>query len=166
MRVRVLCTNGLRTVDLFWLSHDGKDVYCGQPGFKGHRSYHESRKLHDRTQDSIHGESWQAPLSQLKQQFHLTSIVLGNSSEWVKAVAESYVYKGGKSDSVLVIDSRSIPEGQLLNVAVGLLEPGNFQVLGSLLHSLEDIGTETKQVLLSTAVTPWVYVMLLFVKTP
>jgi hypothetical protein len=166
MRVRILYTNGQKTVDLFWLSHDGKDVYCGSPGFEGHRSYHKSGEVHSKTSKSTQDEGWHAPLSQLKRQFHLTTIALGNSPEWFKGVAETHVYKGGKSDSVLVIDSRSIPEGQPINVAVGLLEPGNFKVLGSILRSLKETGTEAKQLLLSTAVVPWVYIMLLWIEKP
>ena len=158
MRARVLFTNGDKTIDLFWLSHDGVDVYCGQTGFDGKRSYHESGKIHTTTKGARTNEAWHTPLRHLKDQFHLTTIGLTNSAEWFEVVSTKYEYSGKKSDAVLMIDSRSIPEGVAFNVSIGLLEPGNTSVLNSMIAlSPEVADISANQVLLSTAVEPWVY---------
>jgi hypothetical protein len=162
MRARVLITNGVRTIDLFWLSHDGSDVYCGQPKFDGKRSYHASGKIHSTVEGKKLHEAWHTPLRDLKGQFHLTTIGLSNSAQWFDAVAPRYEYTKKKSDALLLIDSRSIPEGITFNVSVGLLEPGNTNVLNLMLIPLnaEEFSLSAQQVLLSTSVEPWVYVIL------
>jgi hypothetical protein len=133
MRARVLFTNGQRTIDLFWLSHDGSDVYCGNPGFDRKRTYHASGKIHSTVEGKKTNEGWHTRLRDLKGQFHLTTIGLTNSAKWLEAVESKYEYSGKKSDAVLIIDSRSIPEGVALNVSIGLLESGNTDVLRSML---------------------------------
>ena len=166
MRARVLFTNGVRTIDLFWLSHGGSDVYCGQPGFDGKRSYHASGKIHSTTKGERTDEAWHTPLRDLKGQFHLTTIGLTNSAKWFEVVASKHEYSGKKSDAALIIDGRSIPEGITFNVSIGLLEPGNTNVLHSMIalpQEVQDISA--KQVLLSTSVEPWVYVILYWLRS-
>src|SRR5438067_1410101 len=107
MRVRVLYTNNQKTVDLFWLSHDGKNVYCGSPGIDRKRSYHESGKVHTTSGGEKSEESLNTPLSNLKGQFHLTTIGLTNSAGWFNVVLPKFEYSGKKGDALLVIDSRS-----------------------------------------------------------
>jgi len=161
MRARVLYTNGQQTVDLLWLSHDGKDVYCGQPGFDEKRSYHESGKVHSHSEGERTDEGWHAPLKDIKKQFHLRTIALQSSKEWFDKVSNKIKYSGGKSDAVLTIDSRSIPENTLINVSVGLLEPGRLDILQSMVTMKnDDIPLTSKQFLVSTEVEPWVYVVL------
>jgi hypothetical protein len=161
MRARVLFTNGTKTIDLFWLSHDGSDVYCGQPGVDGKRSYHASGKIHSTTKTERTDGCWHTPLQDLKGQFHLTTLALTNSAEWFDVVAPKFEYSGKKSDAVLIVDSRSIPEDITFNVLVGLLEPGNTNVLCSMITAFDEVlGGSTKQVLLSTSVKPWVYAIL------
>jgi len=167
MRVRVLFTNGTRTIDLFWLKHDGSEVYCGQSGFAAKRSYHASGKVHSTSNAVRTDEGWHTPLRDFKKQFHLTTIALSNSARWFDAVDSKYDYSGRMSDAVLVIDSRSIPEQVQINVSIGLLEPGRMDILhGLLLQPTEAIASfpvSAKQLLLSTAVEPWVYVVFYWV---
>ena|SRR5215831_12561581 len=167
MQMRVLITNGVRTIDLFWLSHDGTDVYCGQPRFDGKRTYHASGKIHSTVEGEKVDEAWHTPLRDLKGQFHLTTIALSNSAQWFETVAPRYEYSKKKGDALLLIDSRTIPDGVSLNVSVGLLERGNTGVLDLMLLSgeAEDSSLSAQQVLLATSVDPWVYVILYWLNT-
>lgn len=168
MRARILYTNGTKTVDLFWLSHDGRDVYCGQPGYDSKRSYHASGKVHTKGQGEYRDEGWHAPLKDLKTQFHLTTIGLRNDSKWFEVVAPKFEYSGKRSDAILTIDSRSLPRRQAVNVSIGLLEPGRMDVLRAMaIPSVEAKAftpMSTQQVLLSTSVVPWVYAILFFIE--
>jgi hypothetical protein len=161
MRARVIYTDGQQAVDLLWLSHDGKDVYCGQPGFDEKRTYHESGKVHSHHQGVRKDEGWHAPLKEIKKQFHLRTIALYSSTEWFNNVSERVKYSGGKSDAVLTIDARSIPANTLINISIGLLEPGRFDILqGMVTMNNEFIPLTSKQFLVSTEVKPWVYTVL------
>jgi hypothetical protein len=161
MRARILYTNGKRTIDLFWLYHSGSDVYWGSPGFAGKTSYHASGKVH-----STHGgkrdlEYHHVPLAELKGQFNLSSLSIANTEEWFEHADAKFEYSGKKSDAVLIIDSRAIKKETQFSVSIGLLEPYRMDVLN---QNLCMIGAErsliAQQVLLSTGVVPWVYVIL------
>src|SRR5690606_13415026 len=120
---------GMETIDIFWLSHDGEDVYCGAPGFDEKRSYHQSGKVHSSSNGVRRDEGWHSPLKDVKGQFHLRTIAFMNSKDKLKNYASQYKYKGGKSDATLIIDSRSIPENVQLNIVVGLLEKNRLDVI-------------------------------------
>lgn len=168
MRARVLFTNGARTIDLFWLSHDGSDVYCGASRFDGKRTYHASGKIHSTVEGKKTDEAWHTPLRDIKGQFHLTTIAMNNSPDCFDSIATRYEYTMKKSDAVLMIDSRSIPQGVTFNVSVGLLEPGNTDILGLMVlpREVEGFSVSAQQVLLSTSVEPWVYVVLYWWQSP
>ena len=63
-------------------------------------------------------------MQKLKGQFHLTTVNIGNANSWIKAQHERHEYCGKKSDAVLIVDTRVIPDEVETNVAIGLLEPG------------------------------------------
>ena len=155
MRLRVIVTNGNINVDLFWLNHDGKDVYFGIPKTNRKRTYHKSGKIHT-THDGIKTEEvWTKPLKDLDGQFHLTTINIGNAKSWVNAQHSRHEYTGKQSDCILSVDTRVIPESVQTNIAIGLLEPLNLNPLTRLIKLISP-----QQILLSTEVEPWVYALL------
>lgn len=163
MRARVLLTNGSRTVDLLWISHDGRDVYCGLPKSDFKRSFHESGKIHTDVNGLRRDEEWVAPLADLKGQFNLGTLSIGPPQKALELMSGKYEYSGKKSDAVVVLDARCIPDNYQASIAYGLLEPGNFGALGQLLGTRDISGFGTiscEQIMLSTSVSPWVYVLL------
>jgi hypothetical protein len=163
MRARILVTNGQRTVDLFWLSHDGKDVYCGFTKSDHKRSFHESGKIHTTSNGKRQDEAWVAPLAELKGQFNLGSLSFGDAKKMLEIADPRYDYHCGKSDAVVVVDARSIPDGCQANLSYGLLEPGNFEALAPFIkdhHVPGFISLSCEQLVLATSVEPWVYVIL------
>ncbi len=85
---------------------------------------------------------------------------IGRASSFVEVADSRYEYRGGKSDAVLVLDSRSIPDGVQANVIVGLVEPYNTQALYPILFEHE-VGDgqrlSCQQLSLVTSVEPWAY---------
>ena len=163
MRTRILATNGQRTIDLFWLSHDGKDVYCGFTKSDSKISFHQSGKIHTTSNGERRNESWVAPLAQVKGQFNLGSLSFGDTRKMLELADPRYDYHGGKSDTVMVIDARSIPEGCQANLSYGLLEPGNLAALAPYIkthHVPNVMSLSCEQLLLATSVEPWVYLIL------
>src|SRR5262245_59904572 len=79
MRLRVLYTNGQRTQDLFWLSHNGTDVYCGPTKLSLKRSYHESGKVHTQVAGDKNHDKWHEPLANLKGGWCMLSTAFKNS---------------------------------------------------------------------------------------
>jgi hypothetical protein len=160
MRARVLVTDGSRTIDVLWLEHKGRDVYWGMPGFAHKRSYHASGQIHTkhggRPEDVVH----HTPLARLKGQFHLTSMTLGNVRGFVRAAAQRYEYSGRNSDVVLTVDARSVPATAQTCIMMGLLEPRNARALISPLSLRMPLPGDQllpQQMIVSTAVEPWVY---------
>jgi hypothetical protein len=160
MRARVLITDGSRTIDLYWVEHTGTDIYCGTPNVDGKRSYHASGKIHSTREGKREHEAQHTPLKELKGQFSLTSMTLGNAREFVKVASPKFEYSGRRSDTVLTIDARSVPEGAQTVVMIGLVEPGNGKAMAWLTSfQLPFEGEELvpQQVLFATSVQPWVY---------
>jgi hypothetical protein len=150
MRLRVLLTNGSRTVDLLWLRHTGSDIYYGFVGSGSKHSYHESGARHFKNEDGeIQPYSAHHPLRQLSGQLQLSTFGFHRN---IVESEEKSEFVGKKSDAVLYLDSRTLPEQP--NVMFGLLEPGNYGAIlpvhatGSFLH-----------ISIITAVTPWIYTM-------
>lgn len=160
MRTRVLITNGLRTVDLYWVEHRGSDVYCGMTRGQGKRSYHESGQIHDTFSGSRANEVRHVPLRDLKGQFHLVSVNIGDAAKYVESAKDAFEYSGRPSDAVLLIDARSIPANTQTNIAVGLVEPRNGAALAWLFSLSGDLGGlffSTTQGMIISSVQPWVY---------
>ena len=156
MRARILLTDGKRTRDLLWLEHDGKDVYCGPCGLDWKRSYHESGAVHLKRQGERYEEKRCEPLADLGGFYLLEGIGVVNASDVLNVdIFPEYSWK--KGDAVLVVDSRSFPEDSTINIHIGLLEADNFEALKeSYLYKSMNL----RQVLISTAVQPWVVVIL------
>ncbi len=157
MRARILFTDGKRTRDLLWLSHDGRDVYCGPCGLDWKRSYHQSGKAHLNRLGERTEEKWCTPLADLKGFYLLEGMGVLNSVDALD-VDLFPDYSGKRGDAVLVVDSRSFPENSTINVHIGLLEPNNLEALK--VSYLCNKSMNPKQVLISTEVQPWVVVIL------
>lgn len=169
MRVRVLLTNGRRTVDVFWVEHNGTDVYCGTTKSVGKRSYHASGKVHHTSGTVRTHEGWHTPLNELRGQFHLTTINVGNARRFVQNAHSRLDYSGKKSDAVLLIDTRPIPTDVETQIAVGLIENGNGTVLTKLLSmevNIPEIQLKSHQALIATATNPWVYAIVSWSRLP
>jgi hypothetical protein len=158
MKTKILYTNGEKTVELFWLTHNGTDVYCGSTGISQKKSYHASGKLHTKADGKQENSTWLAPLKKVKGQFHLMTIGLNNSIEWVNKNYAKLKFSKHKVDNVLYIDARSIPNNETINVSIGLLEPFNFCELSRIIR----ITKHVKQTLLATGTSPWVYCILIW----
>ncbi|HVS80221.1 MAG TPA: hypothetical protein VHE60_00635 [Pyrinomonadaceae bacterium] len=160
MRVRILYTNGAKTNDAFWLNHDGKNVYLGNPGVDHKISYHESGQLHVKSKGQKQDELKHVPLAKVVGKYNLLTSLFPNSEWQFDDFPPKKQYRGGKSDAVLVIDSRSIPTGALVVVSIGVVEAGRLDALIPMTIAHDEIGVEAKQILLATNVAPWVYVIL------
>ncbi len=122
MRLRVLLTNGTRTVDLIWLRHSGTDVYFGGVKWDEKTSYHASGKRHSKSGSGERREIGQHhPLSNFKGQLHLSSFSF--LTQIVEA-ADATVYTGEIGDSVIYWDARTLPEQ--IQVLLGLVEVGGY----------------------------------------
>lgn len=160
MRTRVLITNGIRTVDLYWIEHKGADVYCGMTRVAGKRSYHESGQIHDTFSGTRQNVVQHVPLKEIKGQFHLVSVNIGDAAKYVQTAKDAFEYFGRASDAVLLVDSRSIPANTQTNIAIGLVEPGNGGALAWLFSLSGDLGGlsfSTTQGIIVSSVQPWVY---------
>jgi len=160
MRARVLITNGARTIDVFWLEHKGSDVYWGTPGFADKRSYHSSGQIHTKRRGRAEDLTHHTPLASLRGQFNLTSMNLGNAGRFVQAAARRFEYSRRRSDVVLTVDTRTVPAAAQTCIMVGLLEPRNSRALMSPLSLTMPLPNEQllpQQLIVSTAVEPWVY---------
>jgi len=154
MRLRILYTNGTKTVDLFWLTHDGVDIYCGAPRFSDKRSYHASGKVHSDTNGGRNHEGWHFPLKEFKDQFHLRTIALNTLNFFDGDITPKFNFTGKKSDCIVTIDIRTFNQGDQANLMIGILEPNRFDILNNLI----EFG-KSKQVFLCTEFNPWIYVV-------
>lgn len=150
MRLRVLLTNGSRTVDLIWLEHNGTDIYYGYVGWPEKTSYHASGQRHSR---SASGERTPIQAHHRLDQFsaQLQLCAFGFDKEIVRSSLATE-YTGKRGDSVIFLDSRSLP--QLVNVSLGLVEVGGYNAMLPV-HIVSDL----RFVHLVTSTVPWIYVM-------
>ena len=156
---RVLLTDGRRTIDLFWLTHTGTDVYWGMSGTNRKTSYHESGKVHTKEGDVTTAVQEKVPLREIKGWHIATSI--GVNSEMLEHAAARYDYAGGSTNASLVVDVRSFPKGVGISIVVGLLGSRNYLALDRAITSYSSENpTSTKQVLISTETDPWVFAIL------
>jgi len=160
MRVRILYTNGVKTNDAFWVRHNGTDVYVENPGVAQHISYHKSGQLHVKSKGKKHDELKHVPLAKVVGKYNILTSFFPNSDWHFEDFPPRKQYGGGKSDAVLVIDSRSIPKGALMVVSIGVVEAGRLDALVPMTSAHNEIGVEAKQILVATSVAPWVYVIL------
>jgi hypothetical protein len=137
---------------MFWVEHTGRDVYWGMVGLPDHYSYHETGKRHIKQPGGYRILESHVPLAELRGIFHLSTLAF--SAELLDAGSYLRGYFGGSSDAAVYLDTRSMPSGIPVNVMIGLVEVGR----GDLLPTIPFPGWITRQVLLVTEVTPWVWV--------
>jgi hypothetical protein len=117
------------------------------------RSYHASGKLHVKKDGKEETGDWVTPLKEIKGQFHLMTIGIQNSRDWKEGSYKNIEYSNKKTDNVIFIDSRSIPDKEKINIMVGLMEPNNYEILNAVTKTMNNV----KSVNLATHETPWVY---------
>ena len=159
MQARIFVTDGKKTVKLFWLEHDGKDVHCGLSRFSSKLTYHGSGEVHTTQERQNINKDWRTPLLYIKGLMHLTTI---QSIPLLLSSSKPVLIPAKKHDAVFLIDLRTIHDHVSLHVAVGLLEKGRFDAIAPMLlpYSHNNIKLTADQVYLITSVNPWVWVIL------
>jgi hypothetical protein len=152
MKVKILLTNGKKFIDVFWLLHDGSDIYCGPSSIDSKRSYHASGKVHSRFSGKLYNEKKHIPLANFSGEFLLEGLGIGNLPLWFEQTEGFSEFSGKKTDIFLVIDLRTVPSDVTINIRIGLLEPWRTDLLISQVNNLE-----VQQMLIATAVRPWIY---------
>lgn len=154
MRLRVLLTDGTRTVDLVWLRHTGTDIYYGGVGWDDKTSYHASGKRHDRSKSGKQSEiEKHHPLNNFKDQMQLCVFEIPTSMVRETAATE---YRGKKGDSVIWLDARTLPSSRV-GISLGLVEVGGYKSILPV-HLLKEF-VDLRLVHLVTNTVPWIYVM-------
>ena len=148
MRLRVLLTNGTRTVDLIWLRHNGSDVYYGGVGWHDKTSYHATGRRHTKTKSGETEIQGHHPLNNFKGQLQLCSFAFGTG---IVEDATATEYKGKKGDSVIWLDARTLPSQ--INVSLGLVDVGGYASILPV-HEVMDL----RLLHLVTSTVPWIYV--------
>jgi hypothetical protein len=152
MQTKILLTNGKKFIDVFWLSHDGRDIYCGPTFSDSKRSYHSSGKVHSRFSGELYNEKNHIPLANFAGEFLLDGLSIANVPLWFDETIGFREFRGRKADIFLVIDLRTIPSDVTINIRIGLLEPWRTDLLVSQINSLD-----IQQMLIATSVRPWIY---------
>ena|SRR5215211_7792236 len=149
MQVRVLLTDGQSTVELYWLAHNGRDIYCGPTFTQFKRSYHQSGQVHTKLHGKLLDQVNYVPLRNLRGSYPLTSYSFGISPQQFHPSSEYKPYTGGKADVFFTIDRRAIPEssgGAILWIT--LIEAGNVDALAKV-----SLG---KMFVVRTDTEPWI----------
>jgi hypothetical protein len=154
MRLRVLLADGEKTTDLIWFKVRGQDIYGGYVGASSKYSYHASGQLHQT--DSKTGEvknlRKHLPVANFRGRFEICQFSFG--SKMPKSGRLGREFGKEKTDAILYLDSRTLPEH--VSLAVGLLEPGKMEELNPLIsHEVMNIS----HVFLVTKTTPWIYLL-------
>ena len=129
-RVKILLTDGERTVNLAWVEHNGDNLYLGpalafQQGglpLDHHFSYHSTGRR------TVPTNSIVAALPPIRKiTGHVAVLTM-----WIQPdlINREYVkpFKGKMSQDDFLIDARSIPQSGA-NILIGLLEPGKDEEL-------------------------------------
>ena len=150
MQLRVLMTNGSRTVELIWLEHTGTDIYYGGVGWDTKDSYYASGKRREKSKTGKRSEIQNYyRLANFKDQLQLCVFAIGTGIVEDSAITE---YKGKKADSIIWLDTRTLPNQ--INVPLGLLEVGAYHAILPV-HLVTDL----RMVHLVTNAVPWIYIM-------
>src|SRR5437867_12878215 len=103
MLVRILYTNGTKTIVPFWIRHDGKNVYCGNPGVDHHISYHESGELHVRSEGNTHEQKMSVPFAGITGKYNILTSFLSNEQWQFDNAPGRIKYRTQESDAILSI---------------------------------------------------------------
>ena len=153
-RIRVVATNGQKTVDLFFVRRRNDDLYYGETRDAQKYSYHASGKRHMTGKRGVKRQEYlHTPLSMIEGYFHLTTAGYKIHSILDNAPADRF-YTGRRSDIMVYLDTRSIPRGAIVNLSIGILEAGRLDKL----PLIEDSTMRDQQVSLFTGMKPWVCV--------
>lgn len=157
MRTRILLTDGPRVTDFFWVEHSGTDVYFGPVGRDSKISYHAQGEIHEKREGRLLWRYQSVPLRELRGYQQLAALGFGG-----RELGSMPAFEGKKSDTALWIDLRVVPAGSTLNVLIGLVEPRNGQAIQSLIEpsSSDSSSFEPKQLMIATAVEPWVFAVI------
>ena len=153
-RIRIVATNGEKTLDIFFIRRQNNDLYYGSTRDVQKYSYHASGKQHMTGKRGVkRQEHMHIPLSMTAGYCHLMTVGLNIHSILDDAPIDK-CYTGKKSDAVVYLDVRPIPRGAIVNLSVGILEAGRLDKL----PLVEDLTMMDKQVVLFTEMKPWVCV--------
>jgi len=159
MKAKVLVTNGTKFVDVFWINHSGADIYCGPSFWNSHRSYHASGSVHSKLSGTLCNETTHIPLATFAGEFFLEGLGIANIPEWFTASSESQDFRGGETDTFLVLDLRTVPSDVTVNIRIGLLEPSRADLLFPKLASFD-----VQQILFVTSTVPWIYAVVYWMR--
>ena len=169
MYAKVVGTFGNEPSDILWIQHTGTDLYCGISNFDAKWSYHFSGKLHLQVAGSKEHESWHASLQNFKGYFAITTLAIARPND-ESAFQNSFPPSSGhKVDAIVLVDFRVVPPGVTPNISVGLLEPGKLEELNHLITAPfgpDRKNVETHQVHVATNVSPWVTVLVWWLRAP
>lgn len=162
MRIRVLISNEDDVRDLIWLEHTGKDIYTGLTGSSTKTTYHASGQIHDRTQGerAVFGKVTSEPLDELADLVELQTLFFRNEDAWHQGLSPIAKYQGKKYDAAMYLDSRSVEKGTVLGIRIGVVQSHSLNRLTDFITEIERKPWVVRQVLFSTEVKPWVYVLL------
>lgn len=149
MKLRVLLTNGRRTVDLIWLEHSGRDVYYGGVGWPDKTSYHASGRRHTKDRSGTRSEiQGHQRLDAFTGQLQLCAFGIETGIVNSDTVSD---YTGKKRDAVIWLDARTLPTQ--INVSLGLIEVGAFAAMLPVHRTIDLLSVH-----FVTSTTPWIYV--------
>ena len=165
MRTRIVLTNGKISRELFWLTHNGKDIYWGFGGAKlRHKiSHHASGIKYLCANDKIIRRDIVSPPNKVKgYEPIITFGSIYNPSYYDDS--QTISFSGSKLDAVFMVDTRSLPKKGHNNIDVGIIEAGRLDVVQNILrtgtHLPEDTTSNFKilQILLITNCIPWIFI--------
>ena len=159
MKAKVLVTNGTKFVDVFWINHTGKDIYCGPSFVNSHRSYHATGATHSKLSGYLCNQKQHVPLATFTGEFFLEGLGIANIPEWFTESADSLDFRGVETDTFLVLDLRTVPSDVTVNIRIGLLEPSRADLLLPKLTSFD-----VRQILFMTSTAPWIYAVVYWMR--
>jgi len=159
MKAKVLVTNGAKFVDVFWINHTGTDIYCGPSFVNSHRSYHASGFVRSKLSGFECNEKHHVPLATFSGEFLLEGLGIANIPEWFTDSTDSLDFRGGETDTFLVLDLRTVPTDVTVNIRIGLLEPSRADLLLPKLASFD-----VQQILFVTSTAPWIYAVVYWMR--
>lgn len=158
IRVRVVLTDGARSVDEAYVIRKGFDFYYGRT--KGHEqhAYHASGQHH--VKDVSSGKKKRVgryiPPEELNGPHGLITWAVPNWPNRMQFPDTERDYTGKKADHVINLDVRSVPEDACINILLGLVAPSALAGLGR--------GSSSKFVChelhVATCDPPWIFVEL------
>ncbi len=151
MDLRVLLASEERTVKFAWVRHAGDDVYTGVLWKPGHFAYHASGEFHFKKKDGlIEYREIKVPLRKIVDAVPLFGVRFAPSD--VAHFTELPAARDSRANTILCLDTASMPNNREVEINFGLLEAGRIGELA--------VPTNVKQVaILSLSLRyPWAYV--------